>query len=123
MEEKTTLEAQAMNLKDKVADIGRLRKELEETAEARQNLEGKFNDANARMENLRVELDQQQTTNRDLIKSKVQLESEIKKINLNLEAAKNEIEAFKKAFRDIHSEATLTSGRVRQRYFKPKNKE
>ncbi len=50
------------------------------------------------------------------------LENEIKVVNINYDAAKNELEAFKNALRDIRSEATQTSGRVRQRYFKPKKK-
>jgi len=40
-------------------------------------------------------------------------------LNINYEAARNELDAFKKALCDIRSEATQTSGRVRQRYFKP----
>ncbi|GAF68494.1 unnamed protein product, partial [marine sediment metagenome] len=50
------------------------------------------------------------------------LEGKLKMLNINYEAARNELDAFKKAMHDdIRSEATQTSGRVRQRYFKPKN--
>jgi len=40
-------------------------------------------------------------------------------VNINYKATKNELDASKNALRDIRSEATQTSGRVRQRYFKP----
>jgi len=43
----------------------------------------------------------------------------MKTSNVNYETAKNELETFKKAMRDIRSEAVQTSGRVRQRYVKP----
>jgi hypothetical protein len=40
-------------------------------------------------------------------------------LNINYETARNELDASKKALRDIRSEATQTSGRVHQRYFQP----
>jgi len=156
--EKTTLEAQVMNLKDEVADMGRLHGELTEVTEARrdlaeqvrvlssrleasdtsknaferdlaraheqvENLRGKITDADSRMTTLRTQLEQQQATNRDLIETNTRLESELKTLTANCQTAKNELEAFKKALRDIRSEATRTSGRTRKRYFRPKNKE
>jgi hypothetical protein len=40
-------------------------------------------------------------------------------VNIKYEAVKNELDAFKNAIRDIRSEASQTSGRVRQKYLKP----
>jgi len=157
-DEKTTLEAQVMNLKDEVADMGRLRGELAEVTEARrdlaeqvrglssrleasdtskkalerdlaraheqvENLRGKITDADSRLTTLRTQFDQQQATNRDLIETNTRLESELKTLTANYETSKNELDTFKKALRDIRSEATRTSGRTRKRYFRPKNKE
>ena len=157
-DEKATLEAQVMNLKDEVADMGRLRGELTEVTEARrdlaeqvrvlsnrleasdtskkalerdlamaheqvENLRGKIADADSRTTTLRTQLEQQQATNRDLIETNTRLESELKTLTANYETSKNELDTFKKALRDIRSEATRTSGRTRKRYFRPKNKE
>ena len=114
--EKTTLEAQVMNLKDKVTDMDRLLVEVEDLRE-------KLTNANDRADDLRVQFEQQQTVNKELMKANGRLKSEMKTLNVNYAAAKNELDAFKKALRDIRSEVTLTSGRVRQRYFKSKDKE
>ncbi|MHC4315151.1 MAG: hypothetical protein ACYSW3_22125 [Planctomycetota bacterium] len=161
---KMALEAQVMNLKDRVTDTNRLRGELMEMTEAhqdsreqvldltkrleaseaskdalekeldgahqnarnlrdeREELQEKVAAADHRATELRIQLEDQQITNRDLMEAKTHLENEIKIANINYDAAKNELEAFKNALRDIRSEATQTSGRVRQRYFKPKKK-
>jgi len=161
--EKMTLEAQVMNLKDQVVDIGRLSTELTEITEAREELDSeirnvssrledtevskkalekeligaheetrrvreevadlreKLRDAGSRAADLRAQLEDQQTINRELVETKTRLESEIKTLNINHETIKKELDTFKKVLRDIRGEATRTSGRVRQRYFKPKN--
>ena len=49
-DEKTTLEAQTMNLKDKVADMDRLRDEIAALADTRRELEGKVADLSSRLE-------------------------------------------------------------------------
>ncbi len=116
---KMAFEAQVMNLKDKVADIDRLRAELGEVTE---DLRAKLTGADRRVANLRAQLEEQQAVNRELVETRTRLKSEIKMLNTNHKAAKNELEVFKKALRDIRSEATRTSGRVRQRYFKLKDK-
>lgn len=156
--DKTALEAQVMNLKDKVTDMDRLRTELAEIKEARQGLDEQVRDLSSRLEasdtskgtfekdlakaseqvenlreklmdaesqavDLRTQFEQQQAANKDLMKTRKRLENEIKTSNVNYENVKNELEAFKKAMRDIRSEVTQTSGRVRQRYFKPSSKE
>jgi chromosome segregation ATPase len=155
--EKVALEAQVMNLKDKIADMDNLRSELDETIETRKNLdeqiralssrlEGaeksnkvfeedltaaqkqveslqeKLMVANSRVAEIRAQLEEQQATNGDIMEANTRLENEIKTSKVSYDAAKNEIEAFKTAMHDIHSEASRTSGRVRQRYFKLKNK-
>ena len=114
-DEKTTLEAQVMNLRDKVVDIGRLSGEVE-------GLREKLTVAEGQLAELHVQLEEQQAANSKLVKTRTHLESEVKMLAIKHEAAKNELDAFKKALRDIRSEATRTSGRVRQRYFKPKVK-
>ena len=118
-DEKMTFEAQVMNLKDKVAETDRLRAELDEVTD---DLREKLTGADSRVVDLRVQLEEQQAMNRDLMETKTRLESEVKMLNTNHKAAKDELEMFKKAFRDIRNEASRTSGRIRQRYFKPKNK-
>ena len=107
--EKTTLEAQVMNLKDKVVDMDRLRGEVD-------NLRGKLTGADSRVADLHVQLEEQQAADRDLMDAKARLEQELKISNMNHEATKKELEKVKKALYDIRSEATLVRGRVRQRY-------
>lgn len=113
--ERTSLEAEVMNLKDKVADIDRLRVEVD-------NLRRKLTGADNGMADLRIQLEEQEAANRELMETRTRLECEIKMANANHEATKNELETVKKALNDIRSEATLASGRVRHRYFNPKNK-
>jgi chromosome segregation ATPase len=82
-------------------------------------LRDKLTNADNYKTDMRIQLEDLQITNKELMKKKTQLENELKMLNINYEAVKNELEAFKNALRDIRSEATQTSGRVRQRYFKP----
>ena len=159
--EKMALEARVMNLKDKITDADRLRKELAEITEAHQLLREKSHNLTRQLEasqtakdalekeldgthqnartlqaeveklrekmgntdnrttDMRIQLEDQQASNRELMEANTRLEGELKMLNINYEAAKNELDAFKNALRDIRSEATQTSGRVRQRYFKP----
>ena len=155
--EKVALEAQVMNLKDKIVDMDNLRSELDETIEIRKNLEEQIRDlssrlkdaeksnrafeeeltaaqkqvesvqeklmvANNRVVEIRAQLEEQQASNRDLMEANTRLENELKTSKVSFDAAKNELDAFKTAMHDIHSEASRTSGRVRQRYFKLKDK-
>ena len=87
----------------------------EEVEELRRKIAG----ADSRIIDMRIQLEDQQAANKELIESKTRLESEMRMLNINYEAVKKELDAFKNALRDIRSEATQTSGRVRQRYFKP----
>jgi chromosome segregation ATPase len=155
--EKVALEAQVMNLKDKIADMDNLRSELDETIKTRKNLDkqiralsnrlkgaenskkafekdltaaqkqleslqGKLMVADSRVVEMRARLEEQQATNRELMEANTRLENELKSSKVSFDAANNELEAFKAAMHDIHSEASRTSGRVRQRYFKLKDK-
>ena len=95
-------------------ELLRLRGEVE-------NLQEKLAGADSRTADLRFQLEEQQDANKVLTESSTRLESEVKMLSIDYEAAKNELEAFKKALREVRSEASRTSGRVRQRYFKPKN--
>ena len=99
--EKMALGAQVMNLKEK--------------------LQKKVAGADGRVADLRIQLKDQQAANRELMETNTRLENKIKMANINCEAAKSEVDAFKNAMRDIRSEATRTSGRVRQRYFNAGN--
>jgi chromosome segregation ATPase len=159
--EKIAFEAQVMNLRDKITDADRLRRELMEITEAHRGSHEQVHDLTRRLEaseasknaleteragthqnaralreeveelrekiastdnrttDLRMQLEDQQTVNQDLIEANTRLENEIKKVTINYEAAKGELDAFKNALRDIRSEATRTSGRVRQKYLKP----
>ena len=98
-------------------------RDLARANEKMEKLRGKITDADSRMTTLRTQLEKQQAANRDLIETNSRLESELRTMTANCETAKNELEVFKKALRDIRSEATRTSGRTRKRYFRPKNKE
>jgi len=155
--EKMVLEAQVMNLKDKLADMAHLRAEFDEVAKARldlgeqvrdlssrlkasdtsknafekdmgrlreevENLQEKLASADSRTADLRLQFEEQQAVSKELIEIRTRLESEIKMLRINHEAATKELGAFKNALLDIRSEAARTSGRVRQRYFKPKDK-
>ncbi len=98
-----------------------LEKELGSLREQVQSLQEKLTGADSRTADLRFQLEEQQDTNKELVDIRTRLESEIKMLSINHEAAKNELEAFRKALREVRGEASRTSGRVRQRYFKPKN--
>jgi len=74
--------------------------------------------SDSRAADMRIQIEDQQAGNRDLMETKTRLENELKMLSINYEAAKSELDSFKNAMRDIRSEATRTSGRVRQKYFK-----
>ncbi|MHC4687406.1 MAG: hypothetical protein ACYTEW_24325 [Planctomycetota bacterium] len=82
-------------------------------------LQDELTGADNRTTDLRIQLEGQQVTNRELMETNTRLENEIKTLNIRCEAANNELDAFKNSIRDIRSEATQTSGRVHQKYFKP----
>ncbi len=71
---------------------------------------------------MRKQLDDQQAINRKLMETSTRLENEIKMVNINYEANKKELDAFKNAVRDIRSETTRTSGRVQQKFSQAKKK-
>ena len=107
---------------------GAFEKELTKTKEIVSNLNVEVDylqknlaDSEGQVRDLRIRLEDQQIANRNMVEVKARLEGEMKILNLNYESAKNEIKGFKNALYDIRSEATRTSGRVRQRYFKPDN--
>jgi chromosome segregation ATPase len=100
-----------------------LEKELGSLREQVKNLQERLAGADSRTADLRLQFEEQQAVNKELMEIRTRLESEIKMLSVNHEAATKELEAFKNALLDIRSEAARTSGRVRQRYFKPKDKE
>ncbi len=152
-DEKMTLEANVINLKDRIVGTNHLRGELAEITEAHRGSREQVHDLTKRLEvsetskeafekelaeihqnaltlqekvtcadnliaDLRIQLEDLQITNRELMETNTRLENEIKMVNINYKATKNELDASKNALREIRSEATQTSGRVRQRYFK-----
>ena len=84
-----------------------------------EKLRKKATAADNRTTDMRIQFEDQQAANRELMATNTRLENELKSLHINYEAARNELDAFKTAMRDIRLEATQTSGRVRQRYFKP----
>ncbi|HUV41890.1 MAG TPA: hypothetical protein VMW23_08905 [Sedimentisphaerales bacterium] len=98
-----------------------LEKELDSVREEIEVLRYKLSEADGRGADMRGQLEDQQATNRSLMEIKARQDSEIKTLKANYETSKTELTAFKSALHDIRSEATRTSGRVRQRYFKPRN--
>ena len=157
--EKIALEAQVLNLKDKITDTGSLRREFAEVTEAHRSSRKQMHDLTKSLEasessktalereltvtqqemqalrkqmdklreeitnsrtqssDLGMQLEDQQATNREIMESNARLENEVQMVNNKYEVTKGELDAFKNALRDIRSEATRTSGRVRQRYF------
>lgn len=96
-----------------------LQEEVEQLREEVEQLREKVASGNSRTADLCILLEDQQATNRKLTETTARLENKIEMVNINYDAAKNELDAFKNAVRDIRSEATQTSGRVCQKYLKP----
>jgi chromosome segregation ATPase len=103
-----------------------IEKELDGSHQSSRNLRGeletlreKIAASDNRLTDTRIELEDQQAVNKELMETNTRLESKLEMLNINYEAAMNELNASKNALREIRSEATQTSGRVRQRYFKP----
>jgi len=96
-----------------------LQEEVEQLREEVEQLREKVACGNSRTADLSILLEEQQATNRKLTETTARLENEIEMVNINYDAAKNELDAFKNAVHDIRSEATQTSGRVSQKYLKP----
>lgn len=110
----TSNEALEMELSGAHQTAQNLREEME-------SLRDKVAATDDRSTDMRIQFEDQQAMNRELLQAKTRLENEVKMLSIKYEAAKNELNAFKSALRDIRSEATRTSGRVRQRYLKPNN--
>lgn len=105
-----------------------LERDLAETHEAMhsmrevvEDLREKFSSADREVADLHTQLEEQRVANKALIEAKTRLENVIDVSNVNHQTIKNELDMVKKALREIHNEAALSSGRVRQRYFKPKD--
>ncbi len=113
--EKTTLEARVMNLKDKVVDVNRLRGEVD-------NLRKELIDADSRVANLRNQLGEQRAVNKSLMETRTRLESEMKIAKADRKAVEREVNVVRKALHDVRGQAARSSGRIRQRYSKPKGK-
>jgi chromosome segregation ATPase len=108
--------------KELAGTIQALRAEVEELRAKVEKLRDELTVADSRTADLRIQLEDQQATNRKLIETTTRLENEIKMVNINYDANKNELDAFKNAVRDIRSEATRTSGRVQQKFLQPKKR-
>ena len=117
---KVTLERE---LTGTIQDTQAMREEVEELRAKVEKLQDELTGADGRTTDLRTQLEEQQASNRKLMENTTRLENEIKMVNINYEANKNELDAFKNAMRDIRSEASRTSGRVQQKYLQPKKKD
>lgn len=117
---KVTLERE---LTGTIQDTQAMREEVEELRAKVEKLQDELTGADGRTADLRTQLEDQQGTNRKLMENTTRLEHEIKMVNINYDANKNELDAFKNAMRDIRSEASRTSGRVQQKYLQPKKKD
>ncbi len=109
--------------KELAGTIQALRAEVEELRAKVEKLRDELTVAESRTADLRIQLEDQQATNRKLMETTTRLENEIKMVNINYDANKKELDAFKNAVRDIRSEATRTSGRVQQKFLQPKKKD
>ncbi len=117
---KVTLERE---LSGAIQEAEALREEVEELRAEVEKLQDELSGSDGRTTDLRIQLDDQQTSNRKLMETTTRLENEIKMLNINYDANKNELDAFRNAMREIRSEATRTSGRVQQKYLQPKKKD
>ncbi len=108
--------------KELAGTIQALRAEVEELRAKVEKLRDELTGTESRTADLRIQLEDQQTTNRKLIETTTRLENEVKMVSINYDANKNELDAFKNAVRDIRSEATRTSGRVQQKFLQPKKR-
>jgi len=106
-----------------IQDAQALREGVEELRAKVEKLRDELTVADSRTADLRIQLEDQQATNRKLIETTTRLENEIKMVNINYDANKKELDAFKNTVRDIRSEATRTSGRVQQKFLQPKKKD
>ncbi len=116
---KVTMERE---LSGTIQDAQALREEVEELRAKVEKLRDELTGAESRTADLRIQLEDQQVTNRKLMETTTRLDNEIKMVNINYDVNKKELDAFKNAVRDIRSEATRTSGRVQQKFLQPKKK-
>ncbi len=116
-------EASKVALEGKLAETIQDAQALREEFQAKEEkLQDELAGTDSRTTELRIQLEEQQGSNRKLMENTTCLENEIKVVNINYEANKNELDAFKSAVRDIRSEATQTSGRVQQKFLRPQKK-
>jgi chromosome segregation ATPase len=104
-------------------DLAEAREAVRSLREEVEDLRPRLAGAGSQVADLHLQLEEQQAANRDLTETKTRLESEIRTTKVDHVAAKNELEAVKRTLRDVSSELTGTSRRVRQRYFKEKDNE
>ncbi len=74
-------------------------------------------DAGRLIADLRIKLEDHQAVNRELIETRAHLEGQIKTLNVNYEATRNELEAFRKVLHEIRSETKRTTEHVRHKHF------
>ena len=72
---------------------------------------------NRQLTDLQAQLEEQQGVNMNLVETVGRLESDMRASSIEHEAIEKELRSAQKALHDICNEASLTSGRVRQRYF------
>ena len=114
--------AMERELAETIHDVQALRDEIGDLHTIEIKLREDITIAEGRTADLRKQLDDQQAINRKLMETNTRLENEIKMVNINYEANKKELDAFKNAVRDIRSETTRTSGRVQQKFNQSKKK-
>ena len=88
-----------------------------------EDLREKLNASNIDLTDMRTRLEEQKTKNDDLVEANKGFEREIRTLTSKYESAEKEIEAAKKALRDIRTVAAETTGRARQRYYRPTGKD
>lgn len=109
-------------LAETIRDVQTLREEIADLHTGEIKLREELTIADGRTSDLRKQLEDQQANNRKLMETNTRLENEIKMVNINFEANKKELGAFKNAMRDIRSETSRTSGRVQQKLMESKKK-
>jgi len=111
-------------LKDSEASENALEQELAQAGEATCSLDKqvtvlreKLTDTGRLIADLRVQLEDHQDVNRELVETRTHLEGQMKTLNVNYEATRNELKAFRKVLREIRSETKRTTEYARHQHF------
>lgn len=105
------------------SDLASTREVVRGLEKETEDLHEKLNATNIGLADMLTRLEEQKTKNDDLAEANKGLEREMRSLTSRHESTQKELEAAKKALRKIHAAAAETTGRARQRYYKPSGKD